>query len=91
MFSGYSPFSSSKSSDKLYKLIREKNYARFWKVHERKKSEQGCNTEQFYPEEFRKLMNSFFSNDPEERPTLEELKSNSWLKSSPIDLEGAKT
>lgn len=37
MCSGGPPFMSTKSNDKIYKYIKEKNFTRFWNLHEKKK------------------------------------------------------
>lgn len=37
MYNGTPPFMSTKPHDKIYKLIREKNFVRFWQLHENKK------------------------------------------------------
>lgn len=73
MYSGNPPFLSAKPNDKVYNLIKEKKYSSFWKVHEKRKPAG------FYSPSFKKMMNSFFSANPEERPTLESLKTEEWL------------
>ena len=54
-------------------MIREKNYAKFWSLHEKKKP-QG-----FFPDSFKRLLNSFFSAEVDKRPTFETLKEDEWL------------
>lgn len=73
MYVGTPPFISTKNTDKIYRLIREKNYAKFWSLHEKKKP-QG-----FFPDSFKRLLNSFFSAEVEKRPTFESLKEDEWL------------
>lgn len=33
MYNGTPPFMSTKPIDKIYKLIKDKNYAKFWSLH----------------------------------------------------------
>lgn len=37
MYSGSPPFISTKPGDKVYRLIREKQFAKFWNLHEKRK------------------------------------------------------
>lgn len=55
MYNGTPPFLSTKSHDKIYKLIRDKNFVKFWTLHEKNKPKG------FYPDSFKRLINSFFS------------------------------
>ena len=55
MFNGTPPFLSTKSHDRIYKCIKDKNFAKFWQLHEKKKPAG------FYPQSFKNLINSFFS------------------------------
>lgn len=55
MYTGTPPFLSTKNTDKIYRLIREKNFAKFWALHEKKKPAG------FYDDSFKRLLNSFFS------------------------------
>ncbi len=73
MYTGTPPFMSTKNHDKVYKLIKEKNFAKFWKLHENKKPVG------FYPDSFKRLLNSFFSAEVDRRPTLESLAEDEWL------------
>ena len=72
MFSGTPPFISTKPTDKIYKLIRDKNYTKFWSLHERKKPG-------FFPDSFKRLLNAFFSAEVDRRPTFESLKEDEWI------------
>jgi hypothetical protein len=51
MYNGTPPFMSTKPIDKIYKLIKDKNYAKFWQLHEKKKPLG------FYPDSFKRLLN----------------------------------
>ncbi len=73
MFNGTPPFLSTKAHDRIYKCIKDKNYEKFWSLHEKIK-EKG-----FYPKEFKDLINAFFSYEPKQRPTFEDLEKNVWL------------
>ena len=64
MYAASPPFLSTKTSDKVYKRIKEGKFESFWQLHEKKKDEG------FYSESFKRLMNSFFSADPSRRPTF---------------------
>lgn len=68
MYSGNPPFLSTKPLDKIYKLIKQKKWETFWSLHEKKKPAG------FYPDSFKRLLNSFFSAEVDKRPTLESLK-----------------
>lgn len=67
MYSGAPPFLNTKPSDRIYQLIKSKNYAKFWTLHEKKKPAG------FYPDSFKRLLNEFFSHDPLKRPTFASL------------------
>jgi serine/threonine protein kinase len=67
MYTGGPPFFSAKSHDRGYKHIRERNFTKFWQMHEKGKPEG------FFPNSFKKLMNSFFSADASLRPTFDSL------------------
>ena len=73
MHTGTPPFLSTKNTDKIYKLIRDKNFTKFWTLHEKRKAPN------FYPDSLKRLINAFFSADPEKRPTFESLKEDEWL------------
>ena len=74
MYNGTPPFLSTKPHDRIYKLIRDRNYQKFWGLHEKNKKLG------FYPDSFKRLMNSFFSADPERRPNFESLENDEWMK-----------
>ena len=76
MYNGNPPFLSTKSTDKIYKHIKENNFSKFWKLHENKKEEG------YFSNSFKNLMNKFFSYDPAKRPTFEILKTDEWMNES---------
>lgn len=73
MHTGTPPFLSTKNTDKIYKLIRDKNFAKFWALHEKRKPKG------FYPDSLKRLLNAFFSYEVEKRPNIESLKEDEWL------------
>ena len=73
MYTGTPPFLSTKNTDKIYKLIRDKNFAKFWTLHEKRKPKG------FYSDSLKRLLNSFFSYEAEKRPTFESLKEDEWM------------
>jgi serine/threonine protein kinase len=64
MYNGTPPFMCTKPTDKIYKLIKDQSFAKFWSLHEKKKPLG------FYPDSFKRLVNEFLSFDPLKRPTL---------------------
>lgn len=68
MYTGTPPFISTKQNDRIFKCIREKNFKKFWDLHEKKKAPG------FYPQALKDLLNAFFSADPSLRPTFDSLK-----------------
>lgn len=64
MYKGTPPFMSTKSHDRVYRLIREKNYTKFWQLHEKGK-EAG-----FFSESYKRLVSCFISAEPDRRPTF---------------------
>lgn len=51
MYNGTPPFLSTKPHDKIYKLIRDRKYNKFWELHEKKKPLG------FYPDSLKRLLN----------------------------------
>ena len=74
MYNGTPPFLSTKPHDRIYKLIKDKNFQKFWALHERNKKPG------FYPDSFKRLISSFLSADPDRRPTFESLENDEWMK-----------
>lgn len=75
MYNGTPPFLSTKPHDKIYKLIKDKNFIKFWSLHEKSKPPG------FYPDSFKRLMNQFFSAEVDKRPTFDSLNDEEWLNS----------
>ena len=74
MYNGTPPFLSTKGHDRIYKLIKDKNFVKFWALHEKNKPPG------FYPDAFKRLMNSFLSAEPDRRPSFESLEHDEWMK-----------
>lgn len=51
MYNGTPPFLSTKPHDKIYKLIKDRAFAKFWALHEKKKPSG------FYPDSLKRLLN----------------------------------
>jgi hypothetical protein len=64
MYANSVPFKTTKKTDQIYRLIREKKFNKFWNIHEKYKPKG------FFSESFKKLLNSFFSADINYRPTF---------------------
>ena len=73
MYKGSPPFLSTKPHDRVYRLIRQNEFSKFWQLHEREQ------TPGFFPDSFKRLINSFFCYDPSKRPTFEWLENDEWL------------
>jgi BR serine/threonine kinase len=73
MYKGTPPFMGTKPHDRVYRLIREKNYLKFWQLHE-KGRDAG-----FFSESFKRLVNCFISAEPDRRPTFEILEEDDWM------------
>ena len=81
MYNGSPPFLSTKPHDRIYKLIRERNYAKFWEKHEKGRPEG------FFEPSFKRIMNAFLSADPSRRPTFESLEDDEWWNGGDISQE----
>ena len=64
MYNGTPPFLSTKPNDRIYGLIKTKSFPKFWALHEKNKPPG------FYPDAFKRLINSFLSSDKDRRPTF---------------------
>ena len=73
MYTGAIPFLNTKVNDQVYRQIRNNRFAQFWQVHERNRPPG------FFPDSFKRLINSMLSADPERRPSMQELEQNEWL------------
>jgi serine/threonine protein kinase len=71
LYTGAPPFLSV--NDRIYARIRNNNYASFWQLHDRNKPPG------FFPDSFKRLINSFLCADPERRPSFETLAADGWI------------
>ena len=58
----------------LYKLIKNKQYDKYWKILEKE-----CQLNSL-PENFKKLFLKMVAYNPEERPTIVQIKNDEWLQ-----------
>lgn len=73
MFNGTPPFLSTKPNDRIYQLIKTKNFAKFWALHEKNKQPG------HFPDAFKRLVNSLLSSEIDRRPNLEDIEKDDWL------------
>ena len=73
----YFPFSSASIDNKYYKLIINKNYKDFWKEIGKKVGKEKINKVSL---EFKNLFFKMVSNDPNERPSTNDILNDIWLK-----------
>jgi serine/threonine protein kinase len=72
-YTGTLPFDQACMTDSFYKIIYEKDYKKFWKFKERKRPPG------YFSEQFKDLMNSMFSADPEERLCISGIRNHAWF------------
>lgn len=73
MFNGTPPFLSTKANDRIYQLIKTKNFPKFWALHEKNKPPG------HFPDAFKRLINSLLSSEIDRRPNLEDIEKDDWL------------
>lgn len=73
MFNGTPPFLSTKPNDRIYQLIKTKNFVKFWALHEKNKP-QG-----HFPDAFKRLISSLLSSEIDRRPALDDIEKDEWL------------
>jgi serine/threonine protein kinase len=90
LVSGTPPFAKADpKSDPHYKLICTNKHDIFWKAHERSKPKvEGRDT--FYSLEFRDFMNALLALDPNNRPTIEQIKGHVWYNGAIADMNYLK-
>jgi len=92
MVSGYPPYleiprgsrGTESDYDAYYRLLRT-NISRFWEVHAKHK-----NNLEFFSEEFKSLVSSMLAEEPEKRPSLEEIIESKWYQGPSYDEEEYK-
>ena len=70
---GIPPFSRAVSIDQRYRHFCQNNYTRFWKIFEKSYPKD------YFPDSYKRLINSMFCVDPSKRSTVEELEEDEWL------------
>ena len=74
MYAGNPPFEKAAANDPYYKLIKDKNYAVFWKAHSRRRPVN------YFTENFRDLFVRMVAYNANDRPLIEEIASHPWVK-----------
>ena len=74
MYAGNPPFEKASPNDPYYKLIKDKNYATFWKAHSRRRPVG------YFNDNFRELFVRMVAFEPKERPPIEEIATHAWVK-----------
>lgn len=76
MVSALPPFNEAKTDEFYYKFIYNKKWPIFWKYHYRGKPAG----ENFFSPEFKDLMQKLLAYNPDERPTIEEIRAHPWMQ-----------
>jgi len=82
MMTGHPPFQMAVERDWWFNAVKQNRHDRFWAAHLR--------TNPDVPPEFQAFINTIFVADPEQRTTLEAMKSHEWMQGetlSPADLK----
>ena len=90
MITGYPPYlevsqDSETEYDAYYRIMR-KNNNRFWEVHAKHKKNPD-----FFSDDFKELINAMLSEEPRERPTIEDIKKSKWYTGPTVQGEKFKT
>ena len=75
MYAGNPPFEKASPNDPYYKLIKDKNYALFWKAHSRRRSNG------YFSDSFKDIFSKMCAFDPKERPSIQQIANHDWVKS----------
>lgn len=73
MLKGSPPFSSTNPDDRVYQLIKDKNYKHFWALHEKKHPK-------LFSANFKDLFISMVAYNPNERRPIEEIAVHPWVQ-----------
>ena len=91
MLSGNPPFlKADAKSDSYYKLFKTNEQLTFWTAHSNHMTEQ-LGREGFYSEEFMDLMNGMLAYNPQNRPTIEQIKAHPWYNGPIADIQALQT
>lgn len=74
MVAGHPPFSEASPKDQYYKTIAMQKSEVFWKAHLKSKP-----SKDFFSEEFKELIISMLSLDPNSRPAMDDIMGCAWL------------
>ena len=74
MYAGNPPFEKASPNDPYYKLIKDKNFALFWKAHSRRRPAG------FFSDEFKDIFSRMCAFEPKERPPIQEIANHPWVK-----------
>lgn len=78
LVTGAYPFRCAVHEDKIYQLIIDNDFETFWEYTSKKLNKK-------FTDGFKNLINLLLSFDPVQRPSLAEIKSNTWLNSDYSD------
>lgn len=78
ILAGNPPFARADYKDQCYKLLCSGKESFFWEQHEKNIIKES--DEEVFSEDLRELLTSMLAIDPEDRPTIEEIKQNAWVK-----------
>ena len=77
MVTKHCPFIRAEVNDKYYGNIAKNDYEAFWKVHS---CSNGVKKE--FSNDFKDLLSRMLALDPDQRPTIKEIKEHKWFKGS---------
>ena len=73
MLKGSPPFASTNPNDRVYSLIKDKNYKHFWALHSKKNPK-------LFTDAFKDLFIKMVCYDPSERLSIEEIAGHPWTQ-----------
>ena len=74
MIAGTPPFSKAKPDDPYYRLLVNNMHEKFWNSHSKSKP----NGAAFFSGEFKNLIDAMLAYDPNQRPSIAEIKAHAW-------------
>jgi serine/threonine protein kinase len=74
MYAGCPPFERTNDSDPYFKLLKVKEFDKFWKYHERRRAPG------YFSDGFRSVFIHMAAYDPKERPTIQQISGHPWVK-----------
>ena len=69
------PYTKCDNSDQIFSHLIHKNYNQFWEVQEQLHENIGVK----FSDELKDLINRLLSYEPEERPTLDQIRQHPWM------------